>query len=183
MKTFSFGNFSTNAHSHTSIAISPWILMFTVHCSFVQTKFSFTHSFIMVRSISILMMMTMLCKKSNNFHPFTEEEKNNYVWVKCRVYWKRDDDLMIKGTWMYILRTCVAVSFLLFFLCLFSLFIVGCDAWTGWLSKIGYESETAICIRFIWKSKSNDQVKFWQEKIPPQTNCILTYPGTNKRQA
>lgn len=174
MKTLSFSNFSTNVHTHVNFSLWTLIRLFKQNIKF---SFPFTHPFIMVRSISMLMMMMKLCKKEIT----SIRSPKLYVWVKCRVYWKRRwfND---KSTWMYCGRVWL---FSFFFFCLFSLFIVGFYEWTGWLSKIGYESETAYAYAYDlneWKKWNrnwnwNDQVKFWQRNtangLHTQT-CVKT---------
>lgn len=154
MKTLSFSNFSTNVHTHVNFSLWTLIRLFKQNIKF---SFSFTHPFIMVRSISMLMMMMKLCKKEIT----SIRSPKLYVWVKCRVYWKRRwfND---KSTWMYCGRLWL-FSFLFF--CLFSLFIVGFDEWTGWLSKIGYESETAYAYAYDLNEKEMKSKLKWPSEV------------------
>lgn len=106
-----------------------------------------------------LLMMMSYAKKKKYRILTSIRSPNNYVWVKCWIYWKWRwfND---KSTWMY----CGRVWLFFHIFCLFSLFIVGFDEWTGWLSKIGYESETAYAYD-LYEGKEMKSKSKWPSKV------------------
>lgn len=171
MKTLSFSNFSTNVHTHVNFSLWTLIRLFKQNIKF---SFPFTHPFIMVRSISMLMMMMKLCKKEIT----SIRSPKLYVWVKCRVYWKRRwfND---KSTYTF---TCVVIFLLLFLL----VFAFHCWLWwVNWLvvkNRLWKWNRICICIRFEWmkEMKSKLKLKWPSEVLAKQYRKWIAYSDMRK---